>query len=198
MGKTGRGSEKYEFLLGMKELALIFSGSFLVIVLVFTLGIMVGKELYGVGETEVGSKTSDVVTKKVEPRLEKAPEPPPEKSPELDFMKELKSKTPEEPPTKPEVKAGTEPEEKIELPPMPDGKWTIQVAASTNLKEAEKLAEKLAGLGYPARVDKFVKGGKTWSRVRIGWFKSEEKALDYLNNIKAKGIVPTDSFVAPR
>jgi cell division septation protein DedD/TolA-binding protein len=64
------------------------------------------------------------------------------------------------------------------------GKFTVQVAAYYDRVQAEALATKLRGRGYPVHVD----GGKAPFRVRIGHYETHAQAANALANLKAKKI----------
>lgn len=67
----------------------------------------------------------------------------------------------------------------------PTGRYAIQVAASREVAHAEKLVGQLKKKGYAAyRVAVKLPGKGTWHRVRVGRYRSREKALKMLATIK--------------
>lgn len=69
------------------------------------------------------------------------------------------------------------------------GKFTVQIAAYYDKPQAEVLATKMRGRGYPVHVD----GEKAPFRVRIGYYDTHAQAATALENLKAKKIT---GFVA--
>lgn len=55
--------------------------------------------------------------------------------------------------------------------------WAINVASFTTEKSALNLRERLRKAGYNAYTTEFLKNGKTWYRVRVGFFSTKEKAM---------------------
>ncbi len=74
-----------------------------------------------------------------------------------------------------------------------DSRWTIQVAAVTVKKEADKIAEKLSAKGYPAYVVTVGRGpGPTVYRVRVGRFANREDAEKTQGSMSG---IRSDSFI---
>ncbi len=70
--------------------------------------------------------------------------------------------------------------------------YTIQIAACRNLNDALNLIKFLKQKGYTAYRTVGRTGGRTWHRVRIGFFKDRKKAMNFqkkLESDKIKGII---------
>jgi DedD protein len=61
-------------------------------------------------------------------------------------------------------------------PPRSGGRYTVQVAALRERSEAEVIARRLAGRGYPAYVDATTGRSVSMFRVRVGAFKDRREA----------------------
>jgi cell division septation protein DedD len=70
--------------------------------------------------------------------------------------------------------------------------WTVQLAASENREEADRLAAKFASLN-PRIEEAMVPGKGRFFRVRVGSFETKDAAQKYLRDVAretgAKGIV---------
>jgi len=120
------------FTLTNKEITLLFAGAAVVVLLVFVVGVAVGRKM----------TTDTVASAGTAPPVETMPK---------------------------------------DLTPGATGKWTVQIAASTERKQAVDLAKKLGVAGYPSYVVTADVGGKTYHRVRVGRFTSREAAEEYKN-----------------
>ena len=66
-----------------------------------------------------------------------------------------------------------------------DGKYTVQLGSFQSIDAAYTLEKKLQSKGYPCFVIKAAIPKKgTWYRVRVGTFKSKEKAVAYAEQLK--------------
>jgi len=66
-----------------------------------------------------------------------------------------------------------------------DGKYTVQLGSFQNIDAAYTLEKKLQSKGYPCFVIKAAIPKKgTWYRVRVGTFKTKEKAVAYAEQLK--------------
>ncbi len=66
-----------------------------------------------------------------------------------------------------------------------DGKYTVQLGSFQNIDAAYTLEKKLQSKGYPCFVIKAAIPKKgTWYRVRVGTFKTKEKAVAYAVQLK--------------
>jgi cell division septation protein DedD len=204
-----RAREKFQLSLDGPQVASIVAGTLVVLGVVFVLGFTVGKELAARRGAAGPAGDLDALDRvpvapapaRAEPltfhdRLTKdtpAP-PPPADAPE---------RPPAAPPAAPPVTAATVPPAPAPEPTRPAAAaaqakaapqkaWTIQLAASEDRGEAEKLAARFATLA--PRVEEAVVPGKgRFFRVRVGSFDTRDAAQRYLRDVAretgAKGIV---------
>jgi DedD protein len=79
--------------------------------------------------------------------------------------------------------------------PGPTGPWTLQLGASQNRDDAERMVSRLREKGYaPYIVSADVPGKGTFYRVRMGSFATREAAGRYLEDFKRE--TKTEAFVA--
>ena len=76
--------------------------------------------------------------------------------------------------------------ETIAVKKQPDNneKYTIQVAASKDIKAADEMLALLKGKGYPAYLTKVQLSGNTWYRIQTGDFRSKNETIETLNRLK--------------
>ncbi len=213
MNPRVRPREKFQLSLDGRQVASIVAGSLVVLGVVFVLGLNVGKQL-AVRHVEAG-RPGDLEA------LDRAPAaPPPAKAEPLTFHDRLTKDTPAPPPPPdsppvavPAPAAPAPPAAKPAAPPPaeavppdrpPDAApeparaaaplkpWTVQLAASGERSEAERLAGKFAALN-PRIEEADVPGKGRFYRVRVGSFDTKEAAQRYLRDVAretgAKGIV---------
>jgi DedD protein len=200
-----RPREKFELSLDGRQVASIVVGALVVLALVFVLGLNVGKQL---------------VLRQVEARragdldaLDRAPAAPAGKAEPLTFHDRLTKEAPPPPPPpepapQPPPAAAPPPAPVAEAPPAPPPAatapaaeppsaaapkpWTVQLAASEDRGEAERLAARFAAL-RPRIEEAVVPGKGRFFRVRVGSFDSKDAAQRYLRDVAretgAKGIV---------
>ena len=203
-----RAREKFELSLDGRQVASIVVGALVVLGVVFVLGLNVGKQL-AVRQVAAG-RAGDLEA------LDRAPTPPPSKPEPLTFHDRLTKETPAPPPppepaarpVPPPVPpapqqavappAAPEPAAPPVAPAQPAAKpgalkpWTVQLAASEERSEAERLATRFSSLN--PRIEEAVIAGKgRFYRVRVGSFDTKEAAQRYLRDVAretgAKGIV---------
>jgi len=63
--------------------------------------------------------------------------------------------------------------------------WAVQVASFADGKDADFLAKRLRDKGYDVRVIVADVGGKTWHRVQVGEFASQQQAVDLQKSLKS-------------
>ena len=209
---------KYEFKLDNKQIALLFGGALLVLVVVFALGVVVGKGLVQIQSVQ----ESALLQEQVEAGLTTAPDPEvtptpgelpdplamiadtpyptPEPTPVpavtgdgyIDILNTPPTPAPNDPPLPP---VADTPPPSVNTPPIPTpapakGKFTIQLSSHADKVEADKRRNSYIGKGL---TDVYVKPadvkGKTWYRVRTGHFATKDGAKQFAEAIKAKGIV---------
>lgn len=73
--------------------------------------------------------------------------------------------------------------------------WAINLASFSKLSAAEALVVKLKASGYNAYTTEFVKDGRNWNRVRIGFFKSREDALKSADMLSKRMLVKSKPWV---
>ncbi len=203
-----RAREKFELSLDGRQVASIVVGALVVLGVVFVLGLNVGKQL-AVRQVAAG-RAGDLEA------LDRAPTPPPSKPEPLTFHDRLTKETPAPPPPpEPTARpapppappapqqavappAAPEPAAPPVAPAQPAAKpgalkpWTVQLAASEERSEAERLATRFSSLN--PRIEEAVIAGKgRFYRVRVGSFDTKEAAQRYLRDVAretgAKGIV---------
>jgi DedD protein len=203
-----RAREKLELSLDGRQVASIVVGALVVLGVVFVLGLNVGKQL-AVRQQEAG-RAGDLEA------LDRAPAPPPAKPEPLTFHDRLTKETPAPPPPAEQQQHPAEPAPAPATPPsaaaapppapspapvadappaaaeVPAKPWTIQLAASEDRAEAERLAARFATLN-PRVEEALIAGKGRFYRVRIGGFDTKEAAQRYLRDAAretgAKGIV---------
>ncbi len=133
------------------------------------------------------------ISSPVEEIKEEAVKTPEPKKPWLD--EEFPEDTPVEKPVKKEV-ISDEPTPKPVKPSTPrpgstipylQDRYTIQVASSTSLEEAEVVVKKLIESGYDAYIQKahFKETDTDWFRVRVGSYEKRKDAVDISKKISA-------------
>lgn len=86
---------------------------------------------------------------------------------------------------KPETQSAPKPGSSI---PYLEDRYTIQIASSKSLEEAEKVALKLIDDGYDAYIQKayFKETDEIWFRVRVGSYENRKEAVNVSNLISSK------------
>jgi cell division septation protein DedD len=204
-----RAREKFELSLDGRQVASVVVGTLVVLAVVFMLGINVGKQL--AARQLQGGRAGDLDA------LDRAPAAPPARPEPLTFHDRLTKEAPPPPPppeaaarpaspaapAAPPAPPAATPEPAApapEAPPAPAspvsppalGPWTVQLAASEDRAEAERLASRFASLN--PRIEEAVVPGKgRFFRVRVGSFETKDAAQRYLRDVAretgAKGIV---------
>jgi cell division septation protein DedD len=78
---------------------------------------------------------------------------------------------------------------------VPNGPFTLQLGASQNRDDAERMVSRLREKGYaPYITSADVPGKGTYYRVRMGSFPTREAAAHYLEDFKRE--TKTEAFVA--
>ena len=69
----------------------------------------------------------------------------------------------------------------------PGGRYTVQLAAFQDKKQADSLKNSLTAKGYPAFIKQYeTPDKKTWYRVRVGTFSTKDLAAEYGEKLKAQ------------
>ncbi len=193
-----RPRERFELSLDGRQIASIVVGALVILAVVFVLGLNVGKQI-GVRRAE-SARAGDLDA------LDRAPAPPaPDKADALTFHDRLTkeapappgpevARTPEPPPAapaEPAPQAAPPPAAPAAEAPDPDRAetgggtskpWTVQLAASQDRAEAERMASRFASLN-PRIEEADVAGKGRFFRVRVGGFDSREDAERYLRDV---------------
>jgi cell division septation protein DedD len=209
-----RAPRKFQLSLDGRQVASVVVGALVVLAVVFVLGLNVGKQLV-LRQAEAG-RAGDLdaldrapaaaAPARPEPltfheRLTKespSPPPPPEPTPaRTGPPAPAPQASPPPPQAAPAAAAPVAPPEPQVAPaaPAPPRPWTIQLAASEDRAEAQRLAGRFASL-HPRVEEADVPGKGRFYRVRVGGFETKEEAQRYLRDVGretgAKGIVVTD------
>jgi len=203
-----RPRDKYELSLDGRQVASIVVAALVILAVVFVLGLNVGKQI-ALRQAE-RLPAGDLAA------LDRAPAPaPPVKDEALTFHDRLTKDRPPPPepaPTAaaPAPAAPATPPAQADAPPAPapapraiepapsaqtstpSKPWTVQLAATQERAEAERIAAKFAALN-PRIEEADVQGkGRFW-RVRVGGFETKDAAERYLRDVAretgAKGFV---------
>ncbi|MDP2602743.1 MAG: SPOR domain-containing protein [Deltaproteobacteria bacterium] len=75
--------------------------------------------------------------------------------------------------------------------------WVVQVGSYAQAKEADLVAKRLRDKGYDVRVIVADVGGKTWHRVQVGEFASQQEAVDLQKSLRSSEKLE-QTFVASR
>jgi cell division protein FtsN len=214
-----RVDDHYEFRVDGGRLAFLGVGAALVVLLVFLLGVLVGKTLWG-GRRQIPplpvANSAAPATDSVRPPEKPDPEPP---RPKYTFYEELKkpdplpSPAPQTAPPQPTVRAQPErppaptspvapapaPVPKAEPAPAsrpPAAVFTVQVGSFRDREAAVTLAKRVADQGVSAGVSEAFVAGRTWYRVQVGRFETRSDAETYYRKrLRAKGV---QGFVTTR
>jgi cell division septation protein DedD len=198
-----RPRDELQLSLDGRKVASVVVGALVILGVVFVLGVNVGKQLaIRRAATEVAGDLD---------ALDHAPAPPPPAKEEpLTFHEELTKGAPAPPPAAapaapaPAAAAPTPAPTPAVPPPAaaapapsfpsaaPDEPWTVQLAASQDRTEAERLAARFSALRPRIEVAD-VQGKGRFFRVRVGAFDSREAAERYREDVAretgAKGFV---------
>jgi septal ring-binding cell division protein DamX len=68
--------------------------------------------------------------------------------------------------------------------------YTVQVVSIQNMEAADKMVRELTEMGYAAYAVRTVLDGKTWYRLRIGFFKTRAEARRILDELRAHHYTP--------
>jgi cell division septation protein DedD len=195
-----RPREKFELSLDGRQVASIVVGALVVLAVVFVLGLNVGKQvaLRQLEERRGGDLDA----------LDRAPSAAPSKPEPLTFHERLTRESPP-PDAAPPAPGPSAPAPAAPVPPTPQPPaaeapppaaeparaskpWTVQLAASEDRGEAERLASRFSAL-QPRVEEALVPGKGRFFRVRVGSFETKDEAQRYLRDVAretgAKGIV---------
>jgi len=189
----------HEIQLSGKHLVALFMAATVVAVVIFLCGVIVGRDIYKQRVALAQAATDTPVDPTEEARPPRASEPTPASSApsaptgasqeKLSYPDRLASNTPPAESLKPAPSAP--PPERVSPPPPvasspvparsaptePAGAgFAVQVAAVAERDEADTIAKRLTGKGYPAYVMPPAAGAPRVFRVRVGKFKDRREA----------------------
>jgi DedD protein len=169
---------------------------------IFTVFYLRGDDESDVHETIVSKKAA--LVQPDEPKAEVKPSEADKKENELKKAEPLaaeKDKDSQEKKAAPEAKAPEKvrPKTSVAKAKTPAKKalkpWVINVASFSSKNEAEALLKGIKGSGYTAYRTEFKKNGKTWHRIRVGFFSTQSeakktaRAIESRHNVNASWIV---------
>ncbi len=214
MPKSQKKVKRYH--IELTAVSVVFYGIFLFFLLawIFVLGIFVGRGFLPESMSTVSDlrtqirKLQDMVSReeKYDPETNRETE----ESPELAFYEKLETKKnevknnwksvkkeiiPEKnnvPPETSVIQSTSEKEEPAQealqerLPSESDFQYTVQVASMGEKVQAENLVKELLNKGYDAYYYAVEVRGKTYYRVRCGYFRDREQALSYSRKLETE------------
>jgi cell division protein FtsN len=74
---------------------------------------------------------------------------------------------------------------KVDIGTASSYRWTVQVSSCQSLTSAQRLRHQLKRKGFPAYLTEVTLGGKTWHRVRVGFYGTRNKAFQIGKMIKS-------------
>lgn len=160
------------------QLVFIFLGILILGVVIFLLGVSVGKK-----QAQIVSNTDTAPKQEIEEVIDKTPRSP--KKPKDSISKELAS----------HQRVKKESRKQATLPGE-NNLYYIQVGAFKEKERAIAFSQKFRGNGYDTLVlDPLPKDSKPVFRVRIGGFKSKEKAEEVRKSLKSPTKKRTKYFI---
>jgi cell division septation protein DedD len=166
-----------EIQLSSAQLAVIFVVILALGVVIFLLGVSVGKK-----QAELVKDSGLTASSQIEQASEKPPE----------SVQQTKDPISKEIASHQKAKEKTQKKE----PPVPTNLYYIQVAALNSKDAATSFAELFKAKGYPALVlEPFSTDGRPVYRVRIGGYETRGKAEEVLAQLKAETTRRTDYFI---
>jgi len=178
-----------------KQLVFLFMATTVTLILVFLVGVVVGRGVDGrlgdepIDSAEVGAPATASGVADSGPVPAEPPSPPVED--ELSYHKRLQSNAPAdelkpEPQPQPEPKPAPPAAQPPQQKPAPagadvpttgrPGTWVLQIIALKNRANAAELVQRLVGKGYPAFLQNPAPGEPVIYRVRVGRFNDRREA----------------------
>jgi cell division septation protein DedD len=201
----------YEIQLNNRQLVLVFIGTIIIGLVIFVLGVNVGKNKKEIELTSLGPQLEAVAER---PESEPAPGDREESDAaaaadvstrwDMARQREETASTKEEKPVEtrqPDRKRQTSPPtEKTKPaftpPPAATGDYTVQVASLTTRDAANVLKQRLASRGYdPIYIVTYDKGGQTYYRVRVGRYASRQDAGSAAGRLEAEAKLNLKTWV---
>ncbi len=173
-----RNKDYREIQISSSMLIFIFMAVIVLGIVVFILGVSVGKKQVEVAEV------TQYPTEPIEKITEKKPVVPETKdtiNEEIESHKQAQEETAEKKP------AETETEKVTPSPAVKPGNplFYIQVGAYSDQSNAQKMVEDLKDLGYPALIVQPSAGARGLFRVRVGGYETRDKAEAVIENLAA-------------
>lgn len=187
-----------ELQLSSIQLVIIFIGILVIGVVIFLLGVSVGKKQTQLAEESITiaqPESKKIEVKPPTPAQKKATKP---KKTKPEEPKDKKSES-----IKKEIASHREAKEKTKAKPAISEKenlYYIQIGAYEFKKNAMNIADGFKKNGYPSVViDPLPLDKKPWYRVRVGGYKSKEEAAEALSKLLKLGITKKrDYFIVER
>ena len=225
MRDSHRMKEKYDLSLDSRQVVSLLAAGIVVLGAVFTLGVLVGQKLAGSQRTDrapdllsaLDQKSAALERARAAPALTFQeeltadagnPQAAAKAKPEAVAKAEAPKPAEKKPETSPKpADAGASATRTV--PPatpapasaklasgaVPGGAFTLQLGASPNREDAERMVSRLREKGYaPYITTAEVPGKGTYYRVRMGSFATREVATRYLEDFKRE--TKTEAFVA--
>lgn len=199
----------YSFTLGTRQVVFLISGYFFLCVLVFALGVVVGRaisqpesaseataSLASLPREQPATARQDVLTGSHLPPASPSPgkgagsEGTTGRAKPLNMQEAALSSALTATASKPAEKRETEPAVPRTSPSLP-ADYTVQVSAFRTLEQANELKGRLSKRGYGAYVQSVALNDKgTWHRVRVGNFRDKEGAERVASGIRTRENLP--------
>ena len=201
-----RNKDFRELQLSSAQLVIILVGILLIGVVIFLLGVSVGKK-----QSQIANESTTVAKGEIEQAADKPPvsvqkpktEKPKETKPEKTEPKESISKEKKSGTIKRELASHEEVKEKtktITAPTEKENLFYIQIGAYKFKNNALNIADGFNKKGYPSMViNPLPLDKKPWYRVRVGGYKSREEAEEIKSKLLKLGITKKlDYFIVER
>ncbi|UCC38494.1 MAG: SPOR domain-containing protein [Candidatus Aminicenantes bacterium] len=190
------GKDFRELQLSSTQLIVIFVGILIIGVVIFLLGVSVGKK-----QSQIAEESTTVAKKEIAQAADKKPVPVQKaksEKPKETTRKGKKSET-----IKKELASHKEIKEKTRVKTAPTGKenlYYIQIGAYEFKRNALNIADGFKKKGYPSIViNPLSLDKKPWYRVRVGGYKSREEAEEIMSQLLKLGITKkSDYFIVER
>ena len=192
------------------QLAIIFLGILIIGVVIFLLGVSVGKKHAQVAQKAnvIAQKEPEQIKEKIvslprvkpgqETTREAAEKPAPEKTESAPAKKDIIPKMPAEKPKVEPQPVEPKPQSKVDQKSSVEQRnlFYVQVGALAEKQEAQEVAQRFRKLGYPVAVlDPQPTDKKPVFRVRVGGFLTREQAEEARTKLSSAAGKRTDYFI---
>lgn len=197
-----RNKDFRELQLSSAQLVIILVGILLIGVVIFLLGVSVGKK-----QSQIANESTTIAKGEIEQTADKPPisvqkpktEKPKETKPEKRKSKEAVSKEKKSGTIKRELASHEEVKEKtktITVPTEKEDLFYIQIGAYKFKNNALNIADAVNKKGYPSMViNPLPLDKKPWYRVRVGGYKSREEAEEIRSKLLKLGITKKLDYI---